>query len=658
MLRLVVYFLVIAALAAVLSWLADNPGSIIVNWQGYIWNTDVFELAIILSVLSALTILLWTALRSIWQSPAAIGNFFNRRREKRGLEALSSGMIAIGAGDRSLATRYAIQARKSLPNEPMTHLLRAQAAQLAGDRSTSRRIFEAMLASPDTEALGLRGLFLEAEKEGEQEAARQFAERAVKLNPKLSWPVDALFDIQCRSSDWDGALETLAVARKHGHIEKPAADRRRAVLLAGQAQDAEDNDPERAMNLALEAHKLAPNLVPAAAVAGRLLASRGSTPRATKVLQQAWRKSPHPDLAVAYAYARLGDSPRDRLERVKQLAALTPNVSESPIAVANAAIEAREFDVARQALEPLTEGRLSQRVCTLMARIEGEQHNNAGAVREWLARAVNAPRDPAWTADGVVSDTWLPVSPVTGALDAFQWRVPVEANEPRDKELLAQKIEELVKLGVSPETMIGAGAPLSGQASDVSSAAPTDPSSEKEGLATTSEEAKPTSKAAPDREAVDVEAVEVKPGSGSDNSNELAQTKENLVVRAEVATAEPLVASSDNTSVDIEQDAPREQPDAKKARVVIVEEKSSLSNEQAQSSSSTARSSDNPSNVTSDAPKQGSRGDKKVAASKGSGAETNIFVSPRAPDDPGPDAADSNLNAPTGRLPPFQTVKG
>lgn len=658
MLRLVVYFLVIAALAAVLSWLADNPGSIIVNWQGYIWNTDVFELAIILSVLSALTILLWTALRSIWQSPAAIGNFFNRRREKRGLEALSSGMIAIGAGDRSLATRYAIQARKSLPNEPMTHLLRAQAAQLAGDRSTSRRIFEAMLASPDTEALGLRGLFLEAEKEGEKEAARQFAERAVKLNPKLSWPVDALFDIQCRSSDWDGALETLAVARKHGHIEKPAADRRRAVLLAGQAQDAEDNDPERAMNLALEAHKLAPNLVPAAAVAGRLLASRGSTPRATKVLQQAWRKSPHPDLAVAYAYARLGDSPRDRLERVKQLAALTPNVSESPIAVANAAIEAREFDVARQALEPLTEGRLSQRVCTLMARIEGEQHNNAGAVREWLARAVNAPRDPAWTADGVVSDTWLPVSPVTGALDAFQWRVPVEANEPRDKELLAQKIEELVKLGVSPETMIGAGAPLSGQASDVSSAAPTDPSSEKEGLATTSEEAKPTSKAAPDREAVDVEAVEVKPGSGSDKSNEPAQTRENLVVRVEVATAEPLVASSDNTSVDIEQDAPREQPDAKKARVVIVEEKSSLSNEQAQSSSSTARSSDNPSNVTSDAPKQGSRGDKKVAASKGSGAETNIFVSPRAPDDPGPDAADSNLNAPTGRLPPFQTVKG
>ena len=80
-------------------------------------------------------------------------------------------MIALGAGDRAAAMRAAIQARKSLPNEPLTHLLRAQAAQLAGDRTTARRIFEAMLASPDTEQLGLRGLFLEAQREDEIDAA-------------------------------------------------------------------------------------------------------------------------------------------------------------------------------------------------------------------------------------------------------------------------------------------------------------------------------------------------------------------------------------------------------------------------------------------------------------------------------------------------------
>jgi HemY protein len=447
MLRLIGFLLAVAIVAAGLGWLADRPGELIVQWQGYQIETSVFRAFVILAVLVVFVLVVWSLVRHAWNSPAAVGGLLAKRRQKLGLDALSSGMIALGAGDRSAAIRSAVQARKSLPNEPLTHLLRAQAAQLSGDRTTARRIFEAMLASPDTEQLGLRGLYLEAQREGETEAARHFAERAVALNPKLAWAVDGLFDLQCRRSDWTGALETLAVARKNGHVERVKADRRRAVLLTAQAQSAEESDPERALNLALEAHGLAPDLVPAAAIAGRLLASRGNTPRAAKILQKAWSRSPHPDLATAYAYARIGDSPRDRLDRVKQLSALSPNSPEAPIAEAVAAIEARQYDAARQALEPLLSGRLTQRVATLMARIEGEQHGDKGRVREWLARAVNAPRDPAWTADGVVADHWAPISPVTGALDAFQWRVPVESVDRGDSELLAAKLEELVALG-------------------------------------------------------------------------------------------------------------------------------------------------------------------------------------------------------------------
>jgi HemY protein len=446
MLRLIGFLVAVALVAAGLAWLADRPGELTVDWQGYVIETSVFR-AIVLLFAAVVTVLaVWSLFRNVWQSPAAVGTVLAKRRQKLGIDALSSGMIALGAGDRAAAMRAAIQARKSLPNEPLTHLLRAQAAQLSGDRTTARRIFEAMLASPDTEQLGLRGLFLEAQREGETEAGRHFAERAVALNSKLAWAMDALFELQCSQSDWDGALETVAIARKNGHIDKAKADRRRAVLLTAQAQAAEESDPERTLTLALEAHALAPNLVPAAAIAGRLLASRGNTPRAAKVLQRTWSRAPHPDLATAYAFARIGDSPRDRLDRTKQLAALNPNSIESPIAVANAAIEARQYDEARSALEPLLHDRLTQRVATLMARVESEQGDN-GRVREWLARAVHAPRDPAWTADGIVADRWAPISPLTRALDAFQWRVPVESDN-QDAEHLASKADELAMLGV------------------------------------------------------------------------------------------------------------------------------------------------------------------------------------------------------------------
>jgi HemY protein len=63
----------------------------------------------------------------------------------------------------------------------------------------------------------------------------------------------------------------------------------------------------------------------------------------------------------------------------------------------------------------------------LMAEIERTEHGDSGRARAWTLRAVRALHDPAWTADGYVSDRWRPVSPVSGRLDAFQWQTPVAA---------------------------------------------------------------------------------------------------------------------------------------------------------------------------------------------------------------------------------------
>ncbi len=425
MVRLVLFLLGVLLLASGLAWLADRPGNLLITWEGYEIETSVFRAIVILAVLIGAAIFIWSLLRQIWSSPAIISQSLSRRRQQRGLDALSSGMIAIGAGDRSTATRYAIQARRSLPNEPMTHLLRAQAAQLSGDRATARRIFEAMLASPDTEQLGLRGLFLEAKREGEPEAARQFADRAARLNPRLAWPLEAQFEMQCKAADWAAAAETVAVAKRNGHLERDVADRRRALMLAAQAQALEESNADKALAMATEAHTLAPDLIPSAAVAGRILASRGQTAKAAKIIQRTWSQSPHPDLAAAYAYARIGDSTHDRLDRIKQLALLKPYDVESGVAWATAAIEAREFRVARHALQPFLKEKLTRRVARLMARIETEEKGDAGRAREWIARAATAARDPVWTADAMILDAWAPISPVTGTLDAVEWRAPV-----------------------------------------------------------------------------------------------------------------------------------------------------------------------------------------------------------------------------------------
>ena len=441
MTRILFFVLFVAAAALGLAWLADRPGTVVVEWLGYQIEASAFVVTVLIVALIALAVLAYELARYLWTRPAAIAAYVQERRRQQGMEALSRGLVAIGVGDRALAQRYAGIAGRNLPREPLTALLKAQAAQLKGDREAARRAFEKMLDQPETQLLGVRGLFLEAKRGNDTDAARVLAAQAVERDPKLAWGVNALFDMQARAGDWDGALNTLSIARQNGHVEAETANRRRAVLLTAEAREMEPFKPDKALALASEALRLAPSLIPAAELAGRILASKGETRAASRLIVKTWKLAPHPDLAVVYAFAKPGLSPRDRLKRVEYLAGLTPNDIEGSIAVAQAAIEAHAWQEARDALAPYLNGRASARICALMARIEAGD-GDKGREREWLARAVRAPRDRAWIADGYVSDRWLPVSPVSGAVDAFEWKAPVDAIGRGDDTLLIEERPE------------------------------------------------------------------------------------------------------------------------------------------------------------------------------------------------------------------------
>ncbi|MEJ8574857.1 heme biosynthesis protein HemY [Microbaculum marinum] len=427
MIRVALYILLVGVVAFGAAWLADRPGDIVLDWQGWHVETSLMVAAVAVLVIFVALMIVWTLIRWILHGPAAMSGFFRERRQTKGYRALSRGMIAAAAGDARLARHSAKEADKLLRDEPLALLLDAQAAQLSGDRKAARKAFETMAERPDTELLGLRGLLIEAQRAGDEETARLCVARAAERAPGLGWAANALLEQQTREGDWQAALATVERNAEHRLIDKKAAKRSRAVLMTAQAIEVEEAEPERALALALEAHKLAPELVPAAVVAGRLSAAAGNTRQVTRIIEKTWRQSPHPDLAEVYAHARPGDSARDRLKRAQTLLQKMPNNEEGRIAVAVAAIEARDWKEARKAVEPLTRSAPSQRICMLMADIEEGETGDAGKVREWLARAVRAPRDPAWTADGYIAAEWAPVSPITGQLDAFEWKVPVEA---------------------------------------------------------------------------------------------------------------------------------------------------------------------------------------------------------------------------------------
>jgi len=425
MVRVVLFLVLLGLLAFGAAWVADQPGTVSIVWLGRQIEFEVLTGIVALAAAAAIAMALIAIAKWLLTSPAMARRALRRRRARKGSEAVTRGILAVGAGDRRSAERHAHDAEKFAPGQPLTLLLKAQTAQLSGDRGGAEQAFRAMVESPETRLLGLRGLYVEAQRRGDQTAARALAEEAVKDAPSAAWASQAVLENQTLAGDWDGALTTIERQYAARTIDREKAKRLRAVLLTAKAMAAEDHDPASAKTLALEAHGLAPTLVPAAVVAGRLLAADGDARKASRVLEASWKATPHPDIAEVYAHARRGDSRLDELKRVEHLARLVPSHPEGTMAVARAAIDAGEFERARKVLEPLVADSPTQRACLLMAELSAKDGGDHGRAREWMARALRAARDPVWTADGQASDVWFPASLVSGRLDAFEWKVPV-----------------------------------------------------------------------------------------------------------------------------------------------------------------------------------------------------------------------------------------
>jgi len=428
MIRLLFFVALVLALGFGFAWLADRPGDLFIVWQDRRIEMSLMTAVTVIASLIATIMITWWLIRVIILSPRTVSRYFRANKRDRGYQALSTGLLAAGAGDAAMARKMNKRTKGLLKadQEPLIHLLDVQAALIEGRHEEARKLFEAMAEDPETKLLGLRGLYLEAKRQGADEAAQHYAETAAEQAPQLPWAGSAALAYRTREGKWDEALRLLDRQRQAGTVEASEADRTKAVLLTARGRENVDSDPSSARDDALAALKLAPAFPPAAVVATKALLRQDNLRKAARILEAAWKTTPHPEIAEAYVHARMGDTSADRLKRAERLKKLRPMNPLSFEVVARAALEAHRFDLARNKAEAAARLQPCEAVYLLLADIEEAESGDQGRVRHWLSQAVRAPRDPAWTADGYVSESWEPVSPVSGKLDAFEWKVPVE----------------------------------------------------------------------------------------------------------------------------------------------------------------------------------------------------------------------------------------
>ena len=427
--RILVALVAITGVVSVAVYLADRPGAVTIVWQG--WRIDTSVAALALATALAVFGLGWSVaiLRRIVTAPRKFVRARRERRRREGYRALTYGMAAVAAGDPDEAERHARRANALLNEPPLTRLLAAQAAQLKGDAAAARDYFTAMLAEPETEFLGLRGLIVQALARGEDGVALKLTERARELRPRAGWVQRTLVDLEARAGRWESAGTRLAEATRRAAITPDESRHHRAVILyeRGRAAQAAGRTGE-ALKLAGQAHHADPGFAPATAWYAKLLAADGSPRRARKAIESGWRAAPHPLLAAAYGELHADEPPLARMKRFERLHGLKPDHVEGRVALAEAALKARLWGEARRHLTEagIDRGDAAPRLYRLMATLEDAEHGDSVRSRQWLERAAQAHvPDPAYACNvcGFETATWTALCPRCHSFDQLVWRL-------------------------------------------------------------------------------------------------------------------------------------------------------------------------------------------------------------------------------------------
>ncbi|MBV1896045.1 MAG: heme biosynthesis protein HemY [Rhodobacteraceae bacterium] len=434
LIKILVFVAIIALLTVAGGMLLETQGGIQITVAGTEYTLGPLQsviagLALIVTLWMFLKLLslLVATLKFLNGDETALSRYFDRNRERKGFQAISNGLMALASGEGRVAMAQAAKAEKYLNKPELTNLLTAQAAELSGDTKKATETYKKLIADDATRFVGVRGIMKQRLAEGDTDTARKLAEKAFALKPRHEETQDVLLKLQAQARDWSGARTTLNAKLKSGSLPRDVYSRREAVLALSEAREIIDDDSSIEVQVkAIEANRLSPDLVPAAAMAARSYIAKGKPRNAVRILKKAWDTRPHPDLAAAFAAIEPDETAAERVARFAALTNIHPDDPETKLVRAELSIVAEDFPEARRALGDLVDTNPDSRALTLMAAIERGEGASDTVVQGWLAKALNAPRGPQWVCDNChhVHADWTPVCESCESFDTLSWKTP------------------------------------------------------------------------------------------------------------------------------------------------------------------------------------------------------------------------------------------
>ncbi len=419
-------FIKLLILGYLIFWFMNRPGTVNIQWQGWIIETSVGFIIACITVITAVIAVLYHWWRHLISLPKAWRNYHQEQQKNKGFQAVTRGLLAVAAGDQLTASRQAKRADHLLSDKPLTKLLNAQAALMEGDEAKARHHFTSLLEDPEGSFFGIRGLLTNALSKGHKDEALNMARKAYEKEPKRGWIIRVLFDLETQAKNWQKAQELIPKALKYDAMTKQEVNQNQAALWIAQSIEIEEDILDEAIKLATKAYHKSNHFIPAIIHLARLYLKNDQNKKAEKLLLKSWKNTPHPDLAQLWMNMSKNRLPLDQVKWAEKLIRNAPNHIESRLILAQTAMQASLWGVARTQLLSAKRENPSKRVYQMLARLEKKEKQDEKSARQWLEKRDNASQDKTWICEstGAIMDQWYPICPINGTFNTIRWSHP------------------------------------------------------------------------------------------------------------------------------------------------------------------------------------------------------------------------------------------
>lgn len=422
MMDMLLLLVLLACLGMSVAWLAENPGSITLNWMDYrIDTTAAFVLA--LTLVSALALAYaYLLIRRVLGARKWVAQQRSLRHYRQGMQHLTHSVVALAAADVNAADEHTRKAEKLLGSSPLTLLLSAQVSRLQGNDTRTHTLLESMLAHKETEYLAARLLSESASRSHQLPKARELAARASALNPQGT---PALLSLHLRLREWQQGALLLTRALRTGKITRHQLRHLQAMLHARHALTLlDDGLPDTALAAARRAVRAQPDFIPAQEVYIRALLAGGFVKKAIRQCMSWWKQGASQPLGELFRQSVGGLPKEKRLSLTEKFAAIKPDAYETQIAVAQIAIASGHWRMAREALKKALRAGDTATACKLMSEVEQGEYSDFDAAARWLTRSTTATAAPTWVCKncGHTTKQWDAHCAHCETFDGMQWK--------------------------------------------------------------------------------------------------------------------------------------------------------------------------------------------------------------------------------------------